>query len=372
MCACWEAMPKASALVIDNGLACLEARDAVLQGVLAAARASPLAPLFSVHASVQGVDCTSLNYSQRMKGVDACFSPATLHYRPDSLPPFPGVPRTDEIDLFQAKSERDGLLTTYDHLHDLPNGTAALQSECSCFTGSTVCNRLAPGACAGVAAANCNRTADSDAKADAPIDTTTPVEPRAQAPAPAPLTVLGSHVPDAGLLCNEGPVAFMSNVMVARLKNGSLGALHQNDGVQPNVTCAARGFVTRLNPTVPDHCYPPATLWHRAGDVFNLYRMEWLENGAFLAYDAATGTRGAGYKVAVCDCLPGSAVRRGLPPQFCAEPAREVEAVDESALAPSNLPPAQAQALFSHPMVPRRGSWLKSWTQTINLKSRRT
>ena len=326
-----------SALVIDNGLACLEASAAVLHSVLAATRASPLAPL-GINATVShGVPCSSLNYTRQKKGADECFAPASLHYRPKSLPPYdPSVPHTEDINLFEADSESAGLLTTYDYLHDLPNGTATLRSKCVCFTGSAVCNRLAQGACKAAAAANCNRTADADAEADADApaeapgaDATSAVVARARrllppsaprlVPPSAPPLAVGSHVPDAGLLCNEGPIEFMTTVMVARLKSGSLGALHQADGVRANVTCAARGFVTQLNPGTPDHCYPPATLWHRPVDIFDLYRMEWLEDGAFLAYDAAKPGRtpGAGYKVAVCDCLPSSAVRRGLPPGFC-------------------------------------------------------
>merc|ERR1712113_865684 len=114
---------------------------------------------------------------------------------------------------------------------------------------------------------------------------------------------VGSHVPDAGLLCNEGPLTgdFTIYDMVSILKNGSLGAIQQVDAVQ-EVSCAERGFTVQQGQV--DHCYPPAVLWY-TGNVFNLYKAEWLEQGSMLSYDHDhNATPGTGERIATCDCLP--------------------------------------------------------------------
>ena len=62
---------------------------------------------------------------------------------------------------------------------------------------------------------------------------------------------------------------------------------------------------------------PPAVLWYQ-GNVFNLFKAEWLETGAMLSYDFDHGvSSGTGQRIAECDCRAGSEVRRGLPSGFC-------------------------------------------------------
>ena len=223
---------------------------------------------------------------------DECFPELDLWYAPLTLPAYPGVPQTDRANLYQYGMIVTGVLVGRDFNLHQANGTSA----------KTVCKRnfTSPSASAGVFA---------------PRPAAAPYPSAANSSGGGPQQ-MGSHVPDAGLLCNEGPLtgSYTIHDMVATLKNGSLAAIQQLDGVEP-VPCAQRGFA--VSQGKPDHCYPPAVLWY-TGNVFELYKAEWLETGAEIAFDHDLHQPvGTAIKIAACDCRAGSAVRKSLPAGYC-------------------------------------------------------
>ncbi len=281
----WTLSPAAgSAIEPQATLLCLQGDRDRLAAVLNEMLSSPLAVLWQ-HSTVATGLCAARGFTAGGDS-DECFSNLTMWYAPNKLPNYPGVPRSDQADLWQWARIVDGALVGWDFSHGLPNGTAATMS----------CQRnLIPGATRGAGFTTAHAVPGS--------------------PSAAGIAV-GSHVPDAGLLCNEGPLTGTFTIfdMVAILKNDSLGAIQQVDGVQ-NVSCAARGFA--IVGGAPDHCYPPSTMMY-TGNVFMLYQAQWLETGAMLAYDfehrVAPGTA---ERIAACDCLPGSEVRDSLPSHYC-------------------------------------------------------
>eukprot|EP01079_Euglenida_sp_SAG-EU17-18_P000287 gene287-2393_t len=259
-----------------GGLVCLQAPLLMLENVLGLLKTSPLAALYQ-HSQVVQQTCTTSGYN-KSKGVDNCFAPVQLWYKPSFLPAYPGVPKTDDMaaDELQLPTIQQDM-----QQHALCCGQAPSSHHAELVSDSRKSHHHIP--------------------------------PPAPIPTPAGSPMMASHVPDAGLLCNEGPAEFLPS-MVAKLKTGSLAGLQQLDGVR-NQTCASRGFA--VSQGVEDHCYPPAVLWY-TGNVFDLYNAEWLEQGAMLGYDVDHGApKGTGQKIAGCDCLPGSQVRKSLPAGYC-------------------------------------------------------
>jgi hypothetical protein len=316
-----------AALVLNN-LTCYTAEPALLTTALTALRASPLAAIYNGSKIVDGTTCASLNFTASIAKAPSCFSPAVLHFKPLTLPSYFNH-TADDANYVEAHEEANGASVMFDYVHGLPNGTAAMRAGCACFTGSDVCNAMAVGACAAVPGHECNRTAPSPrtpVASAAPLSSEARVAKKAPATAAveerAPATSFGSHVPDSGLLCNEGPLEFMRTVMVPKLQNGSLAALHQLDGVVAS-TCASRGFVRELitpgqgHNGTDDHCYPPATIWFKKS-LFSLEQMLWIEDGALPTYDAEQGVpAGTAHRMATCACLPNSTLRQGLPAGYC-------------------------------------------------------
>lgn len=263
-----------------GSLLCLEGSRSATEAALSSLLASPLAAIYE-HAEVMNQPCENRGFPRLASSSDECFSALSLHYAPRTLQPYPGVPHTDLGNLYEWEGVIDGLLVGHDFNHGNRNGTAA----------SKVCQR---------------KFIERDSVKFM-------VSPESDLPT---YGSVGSHVPDAGLLCNEGPLEgdFTIYDMVDLLKNGSLAAIQQRDGVLP-VPCSARGFP--VSQGVADHCYPPAVLWY-TGNIFSLFRAEWLETGAMLSYDFDHSTSpGTGQHIAECDCREGSEVRRGLPSGFC-------------------------------------------------------
>lgn len=311
-----------SALILDN-FTCLSGPVTHLTAALAALRASPLAPLHANDTLLSGTSCVQLNYTA-LAARPSCFL-AKLYYNPKVMPSYFHHP-ADDANLIEAEERAGGLFTTFDFLHSLPNGTAQLHANCACFTGSDVCNALSNGACTAVPGHQCNKTVTPNVAPVVIEPTTVAASPAASPAAMKDTATLGSHVPDSGLLCNQGPIDFLRRVMVSRLKDGSLASLHQLDGVQP-LTCAERGFPTELiTPGQPhngtdDHCFPPATIWFtsvEAGGLFDLESMIWVEDGAVAEYDDARDVPpGTGHRIAACKCLPNSTLHKSLPKGYC-------------------------------------------------------
>jgi len=278
-------------------LLCLEGPSDSLSNILSELQQSPLAALWA-HSVVSSEACATRNFTSG-GDADVCFGERniTAHFTALSLPEYPGVPQPSErSNLWQYSTIESAVLISHDFHSHQPNGTAA----------SKVCTR--------------------DYLPQSPFIPAPPPSPAQpeslKALAPQIQSSVGSHVPDAGLNCNEGPLTGEFTVfdMVEALKGNSLAALQQTDGVQ-NVSCAQRGFPSmQMN---PDHCYPPATMWSTTS-AFNLYKAMWLETGAMLAYDFNHhAEHGTGVRMAECACRPESNLRKTLPAGFCSTSAMQ-------------------------------------------------
>eukprot|EP00940_MAST-03C_sp_MAST-3C-sp2_P002239 g2239.t1 len=194
---------------VIGDLLCLEGTHDDVESALHELRSSPVAALYEASV-VTPSSCFDRGFISEASASDQCFPTLRLHYRPLTLPNYPGVPQTDRANLYQYRSIVDGVLIGHDYNMKQKNGT------------STICRRnvtLPPA-----------------------IDM---LPRRDEIPRSAFDSGVGSHVPDAGLLCNEGPLTGNYTIydMVRTLKNGSLASIQQLDGVQAGTPCHSRGFV---------------------------------------------------------------------------------------------------------------------------------
>ena len=116
-------------------LLCLEGTQAQVTNRLAQLQEGNLAALWH-GASVLGVTCHARGFTAG-GARDACYSELAMWYSPLTLPAYPGVPQTDEANLYQYAAIVTGVLVGRDFDLHLGNGTSA-KSVCQRnFTSSS-------------------------------------------------------------------------------------------------------------------------------------------------------------------------------------------------------------------------------------------
>ncbi len=300
----------------------------ILAKVLASARSSPLSSLFKFARVVPGVPCSArfrpadsnggpYRYDTDA-GPDPCYAPAHRFFTNKTVAPSwfkVGGGNTSwpfDAPLLQRAAINTGLFVGLDLYHGQTNGTSSALASCRCLPTSSVCeSAIKQGSCG--SNSTCGRNLKNVSMAG--IESSHTTESRQASQDTFYNNPISSHVPDAGLLCNEAKFDFLSE-MVSTLKHGSLRALQQVDGLQ-NRSCASRGFNISFGNGRADHCYPAATIWFK-GEELSLYKAQQLEVGVTAAYDISYNLpEGTGMKRATCDCLPGSEVQKGLPKGYC-------------------------------------------------------
>ena len=204
-------------------LLCLQGSREDVQAALSHLQNSSIAALYEM-STVTSTSCSQRGFNVISES-DECFPSLSLYYIPSTLRIILAYRKRIGRIYTSIVASSTVFLCHHDFHLGLPNGT------------STTCRRNVTEAPTVLLS-----------EMSTPTKITSSVE-------------VGSHVPDAGLLCNEGPLTGEYTIfdMVRTLQNGSLAPIQQREFVQ-NVSCASRGF--EISQGKPDHCYPPAVLWY--------------------------------------------------------------------------------------------------------------